>query len=105
MLATPLKPMCSHRFSYKLMAWLARPHSDLERSECKASWTCPKNKVDILENFSTENVEALKNNGCVKNVEKIELGDLETNDKEGLYWVEVGKKSQTCKVDAKKIQE
>ena len=73
------------------MAWLTKPLTSLERSECKASWTCPKNKVDILDNFSTEDPEALKSHGCKKNDEKIELGDLETNDKQGVYWVEVGK--------------
>jgi hypothetical protein len=89
-------------FAYIFMSWLARP----EKERCDAEWECPNDNGKQLADITTEDKSALKKLNCqqhTRNNEKVHLGNLDRNNAIGVYWVEVGKESRTCKVDAEKI--
>ena len=94
-----LNVQCSHRYGYHFMVELAKPPQG--GMQCTAHWKCDSKEYQKLAAVTKEDKTRLKDAGCVMQQPNkvLRIGDLDIkgNMKEGVFWVEASKESETCK--------
>ena len=100
---------CSHQYAFLFMVELAKPLKH-EQMQCTARWKClffsplgfRKDKAYTkFKRITKEDEDKLQSAGCVKQNQNyaVRIGDLGivSNMRKGVFWVEVGENSKTCK--------
>ena len=99
--ARDVVPQCSHKFAYLFMVELAKQAN--EQSQCTARWRHQGRfpiAYEKLKSITKEEVDKLESAGFEQQDQNnvVRIGDLGIVSKmKGVFWVEVGETSETCR--------